>query len=466
MRLGTICNLAAALLLMTTPLLHAQSPDNGGARVWGPGSLKNGFFGPVSARPRAGDQAPDLVYSRALHSPGSSINPAPWTSADFTGQVTIIAFFPDTTDNERAVSQWNALVKQFANKPVQFVWITGEKESSLLPWLIEHPVDGWMLLDAEGETGRAYGLETPETVIVAPDRNILGFDAGMGTTRELVNAALEDRIRTAAVTSQPGGKGTMVLLQAEPQRIPDMDEHKPKFAPSYEVHITPSKGDSSSSSGGDGYWAVTGYSLKRVISETFDLGMELNRIDFPDASAAEKRYNVALILPKGESHNAMMRRVREAIEQKFSLTITPEARATEVYVVTAPNGPGPLLRPLKAAGGAGGHASEMTFAWKSKDGSAPTAKDMQEIVENGRASSPVNVQSISVQNGTIAEFCRTLESGLDRPIVDETNLTGTYDFEVDAGDRTQDQLFQMLADQLGLVLTPAVRDISMVVVRP
>jgi uncharacterized protein (TIGR03435 family) len=179
-------------------------------------------------------------------------------------------------------------------------------------------------------------------------------------------------------------------------------------------------------------------------------GLEPGRIDFPDAVAAEKRYDVALLLLQQESHNAMMRRVREALQEKLNTTITIETRATEVYVVTAPKGPGPALHPVESSGGGFGGSSSLAFVWKSPDGQPPTEKDMHDLVESGKASSGVAISSISIDGRTVADFCRTLEEGLDRPVVDETHLTGRYDFEVKQGDRTQGEFFALLAGQLGL----------------
>jgi uncharacterized protein (TIGR03435 family) len=397
-------------------------------------------------------------------------DPAPWTSANFYGRVTVITFFPDTTDNLQAATRWNALVKQFSNQAVEFVWLTGEKESSLLPWLAEHRVEGWVLLDAEGVSGRAYGLEMPETVVIGTDRNIVGFDEGIEPTKEVLNAALEGRIRTQPVKPELGAtpaslKSATVLLNGEPRRMPDLDEHKPKFPPSYDVHIAPSTETGTSSAGGGDYWTVRGFSLKMLIARTYDMDMEPGRIDFPGESAAGKRYDVALVLPQQESHPAMMRRVREALQEKFDLTITAETRAVEVYVMSAPKGPGASLHPVKSPDGGFGGSSEITFARKSPDGRPPTAKDLQGLMEEENAYSGVSVGSISVDGGTIADFCRTLEGGLDRPVVDETHLTGRYDFEVNRGDHTEEELFEMLADQLGLVVTPGVRNVSVIAVR-
>jgi uncharacterized protein (TIGR03435 family) len=474
MRLRSICSFVAVLFLLTTPQLRAQgiaAADNSGStalrNVMGPGP--NGFFGLVSARPKAGDPAPDIVYTKVLHSPGSSADPAPWTSANFSGQVTVIAFFPDTTANLQAVTRWNTIVNQFSNKPVQFVWITGEKEASLLPWLVQHPVQGWVLLDAEGETGRAYGLEIPEGVIIGADHNIVGFDATMEPRAEVLNAALEGRIRTEPLKPEAAAmeaflKSGAVLLKAEPERMRAFGDHKPKFPPSYDVHIAPSTEEGTSSTGGADYWSVGGFSLKMLIAKTYDMEMEVDRIDFPDASAAEKRYDVALVLPEGESHNAMMHRVQEALEKKFNLTITPETRATDVYVLTAPKGPGPSLHSTQSSGG--GFMSSSVLEWKSADGRPPTAKDLQDLMEKQKATSGIEVSSISVAGGTVADFCRTLEQALDRPVIDETRLKGRYDFEVNRGDHSKDEFFAMLADQLGMIATPAVRDVSVVVVRP
>lgn len=472
----------AVLFLLTTQESRGQAPGNGANqpegkgvtsadsvfRVTRPGPGPTGFFGPVTVRPKAGDPAPDIEYSKVLHSPGASSDPAPWTSANFSGQVTVITFFPDTTDNVQAVTRWNALIKQFSNKPVQFVWLTGEKESSLLPWLAEHPVEGWVLLDVEGDTGRAYGLEMPESVVIGADHNIIGFDEGIEPTKEVLEAALGGRIRTEPVKPEPGAmqaslKSGVVLLKAEPLRVPFVDEHRPKFPPSFEVHITPNTENGSFSAGGDDYWTVRGLSLKMVIAKTYDMEMEAGRIDFSDPNAAEKRYDVALVLPEPESHVAMMRRVREGLQEQFNLTITAENRATEVYVITAPNGPGPSLHEVKASDGGFGGSSQVSYEWKSPDGKPPTA---QQLLENKKASSGLNIASISVEGGTIADFCRTLEDGLDRPIVDETHLTGRYDFEVNRGDHTKDEFFEMLADQLGLLVTPGVRNVRVVVVQP
>jgi len=119
---------------------------------------QTGMFGPVVTNPRAGDLAPDLVFSNVLSSPGSGA----WSSSNFLGHMTVLVFFPDTTYNVQSVSRGNALNSRFSGKPVQFVWITAEEDSSLLPWLQEHPIQGWVLHDPYGGSGLRLWSGTAE----------------------------------------------------------------------------------------------------------------------------------------------------------------------------------------------------------------------------------------------------------------------------------------------------------------
>jgi hypothetical protein len=58
-----------------------------------------------------------------------------------------------------------------------------------------------------------------------------------------------------------------------------------------------------------------------------------------------------------------------------------------------------------------------------------------------------------------------MEHGLDRVLLDETNLAGTFDVQLGAY-RSKEELFQLLRDQLGLVVRPAERKVTVVKVRP
>jgi uncharacterized protein (TIGR03435 family) len=83
----------------------------------------------------------------------------------------------------------------------------------------------------------------------------------------------------------------------------------------------------------------------------------------------------------------------------------------------------------------------------------------------GKDCSGVNSGGITVEGGTIAEFRRTLEPDLDRVLVDETKLHGSYDFKIGMY-ANQTQLFELMRVGLGLVVTPEQRKVTVLAVRP
>ena len=112
-----------------------------------------GFYGPVTAHVKAGDLAPDIKFAKMLNAPVAGS----WSQSNLSGQLTVLTFMPDTSHNPEIVELWNTEIKKFEGKPVQFVWITGEEEDTLLPWLDQHPIKGWVFLDPRGR--RAMPME-------------------------------------------------------------------------------------------------------------------------------------------------------------------------------------------------------------------------------------------------------------------------------------------------------------------
>lgn len=221
---------------------------------------------------------------------------------------------------------------------------------------------------------------------------------------------------------------------------------------STDVQIVPSTlpaGNTSIDMGGD-HWNARGYDLKTLIAQIYDV--DLRRIDFPDGGAGDARYDVTLTLPRDVDDDTMQRTLEDALERKFRLSITPESRTMDVYVLTAPNGPGAGLHPH----GVGGAA--MDAAEAATDGE-------EEIKFLGKKCDGVSSGGISASAGTLGEFRRTLEPDLDRLVVDETGLKGNYDFQI--GNFTNEgALFKLLRDQLGILVTPAQRNVTVLTVRP
>lgn len=226
-------------------------------------------------------------------------------------------------------------------------------------------------------------------------------------------------------------------------------------SPLPEVRITPTTmptGASSIEVGSD-QWSAKGYDLKSLIAQIYDI--DVRRVDVAESGDPEARYDLTASLPREVDEDELQRLLAEAIEKKFGLDVKPEVRSMLVYVMTAPNGAGAALHPH-------------TFGSSDRKSNVSADDDDSgagRITFFGADCTHVTANGVEVDGGTIADFRRTLEPDLDRVLIDETNLTGNYDFKIGSY-ADKDALFQLLRDQLGVVVRPAERKVTIIKVRP
>src|ERR1700693_3364841 len=228
-----------------------------------------GLFGQIPITVRAGDVAPVIVWSSVLRSAG----PTSHGPGNLLGHVSVICIFPNVSANAQMVSMWNELIARFTDQPVNFVWITAESQSTLEPWLLEHPVHGWLLLDAKEETARAYGIESAGSVIVDAKGRIAGFTF-MAPDQRQIQAVLEGK--AVAISGDANDTqmedlmaGRVVRLDAAPHRMP-APEPKPDIPPSEDVHISPTHTQGTVASAGPDHWVQRGFDLKSVLSMVYE----------------------------------------------------------------------------------------------------------------------------------------------------------------------------------------------------
>jgi uncharacterized protein (TIGR03435 family) len=226
----------------------------------------------------------------------------------------------------------------------------------------------------------------------------------------------------------------------------------------YQVRITPTsmKAGSTSIETGADTWKARGFDVKTLLAQIYDI--DVRRVDLPDDGNADARYDLTVSLPHEVELDEMQHLLVSALEKKFGWTVSEESKALDVYVMSAPSGPGSELHRHASA-----HKSRAMLVASTTDDDG--MDDAERITYMGKDCSGVSSGGIAVSAGTIADFTHTLEQDLDRVLVDETRLAGSYDFQI--GNYTNEQeLFKLLHEQLGLVVTPAQRNVTILAVRP
>jgi uncharacterized protein (TIGR03435 family) len=258
---------------------------------------------------------------------------------------------------------------------------------------------------------------------------------------------LADARETLVQVMSRGGAGEPVP-QAPGTTFRHSEAGLPDFVPSYDVHIMHSRqGQLPSIRTSNSEWCAMGFPLKRAIAAVWHA--DERRIELPPP-LQQRTYDIVLKLPAAEARDRIEALVRQAIERQLDVTVSHESRPADVYVVTAPQGAGPSLRSQGSAEGSGAGGIHVAFS---------TSGDYQA----GALMFPV--ESFAVSGVSLAMMCDAFEELMDRPVVDETGLTGVFDLTLQSTARDRAKFIDALREEAGLIVTPARRELSVVIVR-
>jgi len=263
---------------------------------------------------------------------------------------------------------------------------------------------------------------------------------------------------------------------------------KPDGPVSPDASVAPSARKTGSATGGSGpdFWVIQHAPLRPVLARLY--GVAPTRIDL-DSSLEPTRFDFTLVLPGPTDRSTMLRLMREGVERAFA--VGRELRVTEVDVLTAPDGI--RVKPERSDAGQGGFSSGFVQSVSSDpddvenvdtgledvmhlhtvpDSASARDIDPREAMRD-QLTAVRRLQGRSRITGlsdslTIAELCEILEGALGRPLVDETGSRDVFRISAETerhdAEATRD-LLRLLCDRLGLVVTPARRDIEWLTVR-
>jgi len=377
-------------------------------------------------RPSVGDQAPAIDLQMVLQAPPGA--KATWET--LRGKVVVLEFWATWCGPcVGAISHMNELTDEFKNKPVQFISITDEDEKTIKEFLQKKSIHGWVGLNTSDSMSKSYHVEgIPHTVVVGADGKI----AGITHPTHLEKKHLEN-----VLAGKESGLPVLEDDDADTVSAKKTAEELPAY---FQFVLRPSKGEFA------GWWSGgAGTSELGPMYESKAQGIDITSM-LPNAYGAHgKRLIVEAPLPKG-NFDLIIRTTqdarkdwssfqRAAIEATFGLTSRRETRELDVYVLTSKSSGAKGLRPTVA----------------------PKA--------GFSSSGPGRADAINQKVGPWA--VNLLEGQMQRPVIDETSLSGGYDIEFrwDADKSlAPEQWVELVRDQLGMELTAAKRPMDVVIV--
>jgi uncharacterized protein (TIGR03435 family) len=365
---------------------------------------------------KTGAPAPPLTLNQLLQAPsGTEVT---WNA--LKGSAVVLEFWATWCGGCRQqIPHLNRLEEQFRGKPLRFISLTDEEPGIVQRFLKDYPIAGWVGLDSDERTFKGYGINgRPTTVLV----DAAGMVRGIGNASDLTGDMLENLL-----AGKPVAFSMDAASAAKLQSLPE---------PFYEATIRPAApvdvtGFSSGAvSGKQGKrWEAWGVALVRLLSDVY--GVPEKRIEAPAwaAWAGRDRYDVALAAPE-LTDTRRLELLQRALEVTFQLKAHKESRGTDVYVLRRRPGMEPKVRPA---------ASAASSRW-GKDG---------------------DITAVSM---TLRSVAMLAGQALGKTVVDETGLTGRFDFELKWDAAAPQSLIEAVRTQLGLDLSPSRRPLEYLVV--
>jgi len=266
------------------------------------------------------------------------------------------------------------------------------------------------LTRAEFQIGQTTATMSDFAFDVPVDQSLLSLEAPQGYTRQETRVDVADLIAEASGSASP----TRPEAQGTPPGV---------------LKIWPSRGLSGPSMYSKaGEYYARGYDVMHMIQEAYFVSRPRIVLASP---LPEGLYDVFLKMPEGreaqlwEAHNAGL---RAELEKQFGITGHTEKREMEVYVLTAPGGRTAALRD-------------------------PESTTHGSYCQDGKYR---NVGLGFIEYG--------LGGVLKKAVLDETGLTGHYDFELACKGTSPEAAIAAVQEQLGLKLALARRSIDVLVI--
>jgi len=375
---------------------------------------------PSAARPQVrvkiGAPAPPLTLRAVLQAPAGTQGKL----EELAGRPVVVEFWATwcgpCVDN---IPHLNELAETYSGRAVQFISITDETDSDLVERFLKgHPIRGWVGFDKDASTFKRYGMGgRPQTVLISSTGVVRGLAHPVSVTPQVLDDLLGDK----------------PLNITEPQMPPTLGLESGAPSPLVQVLIRPAAPPaiSGSSPGGrvehQGRYDAYGETLRQILADAYYVPEV--RVEAPEW-CDQVRYDLSVVTPQHEE-KTRWELVTQMLQAAFHAQTHKEVRETPVYVLKRIPGREPNLKPALSEG------------------------SVHTNIQNG---------SLEVIDATTRAIVRVASLLLNSEVLDDTALTGQYDFDLNWNPQDSSSLMQAIHEQLGLDLAAERRNLEHLVV--
>lgn len=395
---------------------------------------------------RASDkvQVGDVVRSlEALGSilDGSSGAPAP--RPELRDKVLVIEFW-DTRCGPcvASIPIWNKLNQRYMDKPVVFLAVSREDAPTIAAFVKKKPMGGLVAVDADGSIFKSFGIKgIPRTAILHRDGRLAGW-SHVSSLYE--NPDVLDRIlrgEPVELSATPYGEGVDLFADVESDIGTTGGAQAP---PLCMILIRPARPDKFPFGGTSRERRIENVTVREAILQVYDVPWANVIVEM---TPPEEKYDILFRWPRGEM-NAGRRLLRDAFETTFNLTMKRESRTADVFILDVIENRESSWEP-----------ASMRVAIDLETGNTGINQEMLDRVNKG--------DKFFFTLGSTPELAGALSYALDAPVIDEAKVEGYYAFYFPWSKETstREEVIKTMREKYGVTLTPAKREVEMLVVR-
>jgi thiol-disulfide isomerase/thioredoxin len=261
-----------------------------------------------------GNPAPEIGIEKLLQAPTG----AKADLASLRGKVIVLEFWATwCAPCVAAMPHLNDLADKFRDQAVQFIAITDEEQAVVERFVRRREIRGWIGLDTNRATFKAYSVNPiPHTVVVDQRGRLAAITEPNGLTEDVLQHCL------AADGVTPPGPSAHQAHKTDADSI------------RFELTIRRTDAPPSGLRRGDGTFHAESIGLQYLLSVVY--GIRYGRVVIPE-TLRQDLYAVSARAPQADK-GQLESILKQAIELSLGLKIHKEARDMEAFVLTLPQG--------------------------------------------------------------------------------------------------------------------------------